>query len=257
MCKDQLAENIVSETTDVMVNVINQAYSNCASASVQSETQTVSGNDGSTIILGKNDFYETASELVQCETTADFDSNISTEISQAAQQAAEDINASLDPFGGDEEAVNVTNITANLATTVVDTYNQSCTYATLQTQSQDVIDNYDSTIIIGCTTFDEELDVMNQCILQATAVQDIQNELQQAVSQSASNKQSSLLLTLILIVAVVFVIVVIVAVIGGIIAVRNYSKNKTPDSDDPSAVITSAIQAKAKQPSASAPAASN
>lgn len=254
MCKDQLAENIVSETTDVMVNVINQAYSSCASASAQSETQTVSGNSGSTIILGKNDFYETASDLVQCETTADFDTDISTEISQAAQQAAQDINASLNPFGGDQDAINVTDITANLATTVVDTYQQSCTYATLQSQSQNVIDNYDSTIIIGCTTFDEELDVMNQCILQASAVQDIQNELQQAVAQSAGNKQSSLILVLIIIVAIVFVIVVIVAAIGGVIAVKNYNKNKQPDSNDPSAVITSAIQTKGKQ-SAVAPAA--
>lgn len=252
MCGDQLSANIAKETTSVMIDVINEAYSNCASASVQSETQTISGNDGDTIIIGKTDFYETASELTQCESTADFSSSISTGIQEAAQQSAEDINSSLDPFGGDSEAVNVVDITTQLGTTITDTFEQSCTYATLQNQSQDVIDNLDSTIIIGCTTFDEELEVMNQCILQSSAVQDVQTQLEVAVGQAATTKANNILIMIIVIVAIVFVVIVIVAAVGGFFALRQARKNKQPDPNDPAAVVSAAVQAKANRPASSA-----
>lgn len=257
MAGDQLAENIVNETTQSLIGIINDAYQNCTSSAVQNENLIIQGNVGSTINIGDISFSESASALTDCEETASFTTNISQDIQNEATLAADAVNSSLFNLN-DETAINVANITTQLATAIDNEYQSNCTFSTLQNESVEVIQNYDSTININSITFDEDLDVMNSCILDASSVTDLQEQLKDAVDADATAKANSIFIILLVIFIIGIIIVIIIVVIfipgaaivgaaGGALATGALTNDSSIDTSDPEAVLGAAIQAQASK----------
>lgn len=248
MTGKQLSSNIVVDSTNSIINEINNSYQSCISTNEQNENIGASNNNGSTITINNVSFQESAQNVAMCEQTANFTSNVTNAVNTQAQQAASAVATSLRLFQ-EEESQNLTELYTTLATNINNTYQGSCTFTTLQNESVSAINNFDSTIDVNDVTFSEDLSVMNNCILSNSSVQDAQQQIQNNISQSAASKSKGIfsIVAIVIIVGILIVGAIIILLIPGAFSIFSiFAKSSTKKKESsPQEAVAAALQAEA------------
>lgn len=212
-----LSTNTVDQSIDVFTDIVNEAYQQCTGSNVQSQVISVSGNVGSSININNVSFTQSAETYTMCEQTGSFLADIQQNISQNTDQVAQAIQAKFSILPNTTEANNIVNLTTQIATEISNTYVNDCTFSTSQAQLIDASNNVNSNINLNNVTFNQSMQIVNECISQNSSVSDLSQQLSQAVRQKAKSETIGILgiIAAVLIIGMIFIALVVVLLIPG------------------------------------------
>ena len=215
-----LAQNIVNENTNALVEVINSTTQNCQSNVNQSEFIKVCGNTAQNITIGGN-FSEVYQVSIACVQSASFQNTISQKLQETVQQLAKSISQSLDFNPGTTESNNVTNLVTNLATVIQNNYTQNCISNTTQNEGIAVCNNTVAGNITVAPTFSEFGTSTINCVQNSVAVNAVQQSFISSIEQTAEATVESFLGPL-LFILIICLLIFCVFTFGGAKAFLNW-----------------------------------
>ena len=219
-----LAQNIVNDSVNVLVQVVNQTTQNCEIQGIQSQVIQVCGNvgtgSGSTLNAGGTQ-TEVFNVSIACAQDAQFQNTISQSLQEQVTQLAKSISQSLDFNPGSTESNNVLNLTTNLATVIQNTYVQNCIANPVQQQGYGVCNNTNFGNIIVSPTQGEFFTGTLNCVQTSAAVNNVKQTFIQQISQTAEATVESFLGPL-LFILIICLLIFCVFTFGGAKAFLNW-----------------------------------
>ena len=183
-----------------------------------------------------------------CEQTSNFNSNITNNLLTQAQEAASAVSSTLRIFD-ETESENLTQLYTTLSTNIDNEYQGVCNFTTLQSQSINVLNSYDASINVSDVTFQEDLSVMNNCILSQSSVTQTMQQIEQEISQKAASKSRGIvaIVALVIIIGILVIGAIIILLIPGAFSIfALFSSNKKAEIEaTPQAAVASALKAEA------------
>jgi len=206
-----LSVNIANEMVNAMVSDNNSAKDNCSIDTSQIQSQNINGLNGGTFINNWNEYAITDAQCVQSD---NFSNSVSQSTLLKAEQLAKSISQQFQLSSS--AAFNLTNLAANLAVTVSNSFTQDCYANTTQQQLQTVNNTNGGGTTGGITggfvynNWNEYSQSALDCISKDQAVNNIQQQIQLAVQQSASATVEN---TLAQILGIIFAIFAVIGII--------------------------------------------
>lgn len=206
------AKNVTNATIDLSVDVINRALQRCQGTISAQQLLDISRNKGSTITVNNSggSIYVVTDQ--SCVQHADFDTQLSQELNQTIQQAAEAISQNL-ALGGGSDSNNLTNDMINISAEVKNVFNQTCSSIIYTNQKTLISDNKNSTIVLsGDNDWTITINEVQQCVQTATAKTEAAQKATTDIDQKAKSKVED---AIGFIAVVILIILLVVLYMGG------------------------------------------
>lgn len=214
----QSTENISSQTIRSNIAVLNSSTQNCQGTISQTEIDNV--GPGGKQIVGKGgllEFKEGGTMDLNCVSNIVNESQVISDISQAATQMAKSIGQNLTAGFSDTKATNIAGVLIENAISVKNTTYQSCMVAGYQSEQLNIQGLEE---VYGTISFSETTNVVANCTLNASNTTEAQSKISSALSQTAvAIEQNSLA---IIAIAVIFVVILFFFFEFGIVELFNW-----------------------------------
>ena len=178
-----VAENVANVSASSFISVINSASQSCVVSANNIQNATISGNSGTTINVTL-DWKQSLHVDATCYQAVVFNTDVQQTLSQQATQLAKAIAQQFQI--GDADSRNVMNATAALGDAIGNSFSQKCATYGSQIQSVSINGNTNSNIILAAN-WDQQSNIVQNCVQNDSAVTAAKNQLTQAISQSASS----------------------------------------------------------------------
>jgi hypothetical protein len=176
------AENISNQMIRNLVNVTNTATQNCRNSASQYQLKSISNLTDSNVFSFGN-MTQTVVVETKCVQEAAFDSKVTQEITQQAEQVAKAISQMFQL--GDTESKNLVNLSSDLGTQVLNAFTQNCTSEQTQTQVTR-IDNLTRSNAVVVGNMSQYVNIMTACVTKDAAVNQVATKIDQATKQTAT-----------------------------------------------------------------------
>lgn len=214
----QSSKNEIDSFISSVINVVTSSSQQCATFGNQIQGIVIKGVVGN-INISNLDWSQWASVNVKCAQQTAVDNKAEQKITELIQQTAKTISQALDFNPGSADAKNITRLTTQLATSIVNTFKQTC--ATQFNQKQYIkISDAKGNINLNMFNWQQGIDDVTQCIQNSKAVNSAKNTLSQKTTQTASSIRKNILSFLgnFGFLIIILLIVIVLPFIGGISA---------------------------------------
>lgn len=214
----QSTENVSSQTIRSLITVANTDVQGCKGTLSQTEIDNV-GPGGQQVIAksGTINFNEYATMDLNCVSNITNQSQVISDISQAATQMAKSIGQNLTAGFSDTQATNIADVLISNSINVANTSYQSCTASAYQAEQLNI---QGSQTVYGTLNFTETTNVIAQCTLTSANTTEVQSKISSVLSQTAvAIEQNSLA---IIAIAVIFVVILFFFFEFGLVELFNW-----------------------------------
>jgi hypothetical protein len=199
------ASNVVNESTEVLTTVVTNTAQACNITQDQVQKNkackiTTPGNLNVNQSNTENSFIS-----ITCTQTNAVQNSISSSINETVQQVAKATQGALGI--GVAGAADLTNLYTELATTIVNSFNQGCAGGQEQSQDNTICKASGANVYVNQTNQEFESATVN-CVQNNSAVNNVKNRVVTALSQAASATVEGILGPLIFILILVTIIVI-------------------------------------------------
>jgi cobalamin biosynthesis Mg chelatase CobN len=211
-----------------LLNVANEHAQKCSVAVTQEQTTEFRNITGSDIDYQCNG-TQRAVVTTECLQRADTQNDISNAVAQQAKQLADTVTQQFQLTVS--VSSNVSKLISEMATAVTNSYSQDC--AVQSSQSQRILaDNIvDSRLRITCN-YDQYADITTNCVMQNRSVNNIAQQINQELDQSAKATTTNWLAGIIGAVAIALALIAII--VFAIMFMRSVPHNNPSPPSNPS-----------------------
>lgn len=208
------SSNTIKDGVDVIANVLVESTQTCQTTNNQEIDVNITATNGGTVRVEKLTIGQLVSTNIACTQTNDVQSSIDNSLDQVISQVASATAQAFSIPGNSAFARNNTKLWTQIATTIKESFNQTCNQHLVQKETVNFTAN-DGTIITGPLDFNQNVDSMITCIQNNSSVTDIKNQIQQNLSQSATSKIESILGPILAVLIVFGIIIAVVIFLPG------------------------------------------
>lgn len=200
------AKNTIDEAAKIMTSVAIEASQSCQSVVTQSQGLTIVAQKGAHVTIGPTAFSQVVSLNTQCLTEDTAQTDITSELDQAATQIAKAISQNFNLPGGGSTAENTAKLLAELSNEINVSFTQTCANIVNQAQNVNIVaSDTGTTVAVATLDFDQEVDAIINCVQNTSNVSQVKNTLTQTLTQEATAIVENAAGLIIFIVAIVLV----------------------------------------------------